>query len=107
MAHLYLLTGAYHYEVCVCASVCVYFSSVDFLGHQNLLVIFGNQLCPDVRENKTMVKLCIFWQGPCQGAVHILRQPPEGGEGVKQMLTIADEGGGGGKPNADNCWRRG
>ena len=27
------------------------------------------------------------------GAVHILRQPPEGGEGVKQMLTIADEGG--------------
>ena len=27
------------------------------------------------------------------GAVHILRQPPEGGEGVEQMLTIADEGG--------------
>ena len=27
------------------------------------------------------------------GAVHILRQPPEGGEGVRQMLTIADEGG--------------
>ena len=27
------------------------------------------------------------------GAVHILRQPPEGGEGVSQMLTIADEGG--------------
>ena len=26
------------------------------------------------------------------GAVHILRQPPEGGEGVSQMLTIADEG---------------
>ena len=33
------------------------------------------------------------------GAVHILRQPPEGGEGVRQKLTIADEGGGGvGKP---------
>ena len=29
------------------------------------------------------------------GAVHILRQPPEGGEGVRQKLTIADEGGGG------------
>ena len=27
------------------------------------------------------------------GAVHILRQPPEGGEGVSQMLTNADEGG--------------
>ena len=27
------------------------------------------------------------------GAVHILRQPPEGGAGVRQMLTIADEGG--------------
>ena len=27
------------------------------------------------------------------GAVYILRQPPEGGEGVSQMLTIADEGG--------------
>ena len=26
------------------------------------------------------------------GAVHILRQPPEGGEGVWQMLTIADKG---------------
>ena len=37
------------------------------------------------------------------GAVHILRQPPEGGEGVSQMLTIADEGGRGGKPNADDC----
>ena len=37
------------------------------------------------------------------GAVHILRQPPEGGEGVRQMLTIADEGGRGGEPNADNC----
>ena len=41
------------------------------------------------------------------GAVHILRQPPEGGEGVSQMLTIADEGGRGGKPNADHCWRGG
>ena len=27
------------------------------------------------------------------GAVHILRQPGEGGGGVWQMLTIADEGG--------------
>ena len=32
-------------------------------------------------------------------AVHILRQPPKGGEGVSQMLTIADEGGRGGTPN--------
>ena len=38
------------------------------------------------------------------GAVHILRQPLEGGS---QMLTIADEGGRGGKPNDDHCWRRG
>ena len=37
------------------------------------------------------------------GAVHILRQPPEGGGGVSQKLTIADEGGRGGKPKADNC----
>ena len=28
----------------------------------------------------------------CLGAVHILRQPPEGGGGVSQKLTIADEG---------------
>ena len=27
------------------------------------------------------------------GAVHILRQPSEGGGGVSQKLTIADEGG--------------
>ena len=27
------------------------------------------------------------------GAVHILRQPPEGGGGVSKMLTIADKGG--------------
>ena len=27
------------------------------------------------------------------GAVHILRQPPEGGGGVSQKLTIADGGG--------------
>ena len=27
------------------------------------------------------------------GAVHILRQPPEGGGGVSQKLTIADKGG--------------
>ena len=37
------------------------------------------------------------------GAVHILRQPPEGGEGVSQMLTIADERGREGQPNADDC----
>ena len=37
------------------------------------------------------------------GAVHILRQPPEGGGGVSQKLTIADEGGRGGKLNADHC----
>ena len=47
-----------------------------------------------------------YWLWPI-GAVHILRQPPEGGEGVWQILTIADEGGRGGKPNADHCWRRG
>ena len=29
------------------------------------------------------------------GAVHILRQPPEGGGGVSQKLTIADKGEGG------------
>ena len=42
-------------------------------------------------------------RSPGYGAVHILRQPPEGGEGVWQMLTIADEGGSGGKPKADHC----
>ena len=41
------------------------------------------------------------------GAVHILRQPSEGGGGVSQKLTIADKGGRGGKPNADNCWQGG
>ena len=28
-----------------------------------------------------------------RGRSHILRQPPEGGGGVSQMLTIADKGG--------------
>ena len=37
-----------------------------------------------------------------QGAVHILRQPLEGGKGVSQMLTIADEGGRGGSAKS---WR--
>ena len=40
---------------------------------------------------------------PELGAVHILRQPPEGGGGVSQKLTNADKGGRGGKPNADSC----
>ena len=35
-------------------------------------------------------------------SVHILRQPPEGGEGVSQMLTIADEGREGGCENPKN-----
>ena len=35
------------------------------------------------------------------------RKLTRGGGGVSQMLTIADEGGRGGKPNADHCWRRG
>ena len=39
------------------------------------------------------VKLLKCESSPELGAVHILRQPPEGGEGVWQMLTIADEGG--------------
>ena len=30
---------------------------------------------------------------PKLGAVHILRQPPQGGGGVSQKLTIADKGG--------------
>ena len=42
-------------------------------------------------------------EGVHLGAVHILLQPPEGGEGVWQMLTIVDEGGRGGKPKADHC----
>ena len=37
------------------------------------------------------------------GAVHILRQPLEGGEGVSQKMTIADEGGRGGRPEDDDC----
>ena len=39
--------------------------------------------------------LHVIWL--CLGAVHILRQPPEGGGGVSQKLTIADEGRGGQK----------
>ena len=50
-------------------------------------------------ENQS--EICIFALTYMSGAVHILRQPPEGGEGVRQMLTIADEGGRGGKPNAE------
>ena len=35
------------------------------------------------------------------GAVHMLRQPPEGGGEVSQKLTIADEGGRGGPGTPD------
>ena len=55
------------------------------------------------------------------GAVHISCQPPEGFEGsanadhcyrrgergVSPMLTIANEGGRGGQPKADDCWQGG
>ena len=37
------------------------------------------------------------------GAVHILCQPLEGGEGVSQKMTIADEGGREGRPKDDDC----
>ena len=53
-------------------------------------------------EKSTRTPVWIFTKD-FTGAVHILRQPPEGGEGVWQMLTIADEGGRGGKPKADHC----
>ena len=33
------------------------------------------------------------------------RRLTRGGGGVKQMLTIADEGGKGGQAIADDCWR--
>ena len=39
----------------------------------------------------------------CIGAVHILCQLREGGEGVCQKMTIADEGGRGGRPENDDC----
>ena len=35
------------------------------------------------------------------------RKLTRGGGGVSQMLTIADEGGRGGQPKADHCWRGG
>ena len=35
------------------------------------------------------------------------RRLTRGGGGVSQMLTIADEGGRGGHPKADHCWRGG
>ena len=46
---------------------------------------------------------CIFSLVYVLGAVHILRQLLEGGEGVSQKLTITDEGGEGGKPNAGDA----
>ena len=58
-----------------------------------------NEPCflPKSSQSHTLVYLGLL------GAVHILRQPPEGEEGVSQMLTIADEGGRDGQPNADFC----
>ena len=35
----------------------------------------------------------------------MLTKDDEGGRGVSQTMTIAEGGGGGGKPNADDCWR--
>ena len=57
----------------------------------------------DIEKGIKFAVLSNLFKSWCLGAVHILRQPPEGGEGVRQMLTIADEGGRGGQPKADHC----
>ena len=54
--------------------------------------IFCQKLLPYLQLIKILRQIADFL-----GAVHILRQPGEGG-GVRQMLTIADEGGRGGQP---------
>ena len=61
-------------------------------------------------------KICEVQNAPVQWApisIYLIRgcshitSAAGGGEGVRQMLTIADEGGRGGQPNADHCWRGG
>ena len=47
----------------------------------------------DTSEAQLRIKYITAFDVHDLGAVHILRQPPEGGEGVWQMLTISDEGG--------------
>ena len=49
------------------------------------------------RQGRTKTSLMIV-----MGCAHIT-SAAGGGEGVSQMMTIADEGGRGGKPNADDC----
>ena len=46
-----------------------------------------------VRKKKIGIIIAIACEICQVGAVHKLRQPPEGWEGVSQMLTIANEGG--------------
>ena len=57
----------------------------------------------DLDQECISQKDCPSFSNERKGAVHILRQPLEGGEGVSQKMMIADEGGRRGKPNADNC----
>ena len=51
-----------------------------------LFAKFVSKLLPTSVADNTFWSLVAFH---LLGAVHILRQPPEGGEGVWQMLTIA------------------
>ena len=48
------------------------------------------------------LSMSFFYQICIRGCPHIT-SAAGGGEGVSQMLTIADGGGRGGKPNADDC----
>ena len=63
---------------------------------------YNSQIMGPVEVKISLLSFCLetnFWD---IGAVHILRQPGEW-EGGRQTLTIVDEGGRAGKPNADHC----
>ena len=58
---------------------------------------FSKRVCDKIAQEAELLHSCSLSRDSDLGAVHILRQPPEGGGGVSQMLTIVDKGGGANK----------
>ena len=63
-----------------------------------MVLIFGKAM----HETMQSLVLAALLGSPPRGHPHIT-SAAGGGRGVSQKLTIADKGGRGGKPNADNC----
>ena len=85
----------YHYENALLLDVIVLLAKIQ---KKKQISNLGKPLILSTHDNRAWYNLLAWLMlhlsliTALLGAVHILRQPPKGGEGVRQMLTIADEG---------------